>query len=57
LFDLLGEDLLRVVEEVRITGKVLGSFNSTFIVLILKVDKCKTSDDFRPYLSVTVFTR
>jgi hypothetical protein len=29
-FDLLGEDLLRVVEEVTIFGRVLIYFNSTF---------------------------
>jgi hypothetical protein len=47
-FDLLGDDLLRVVEEVRTSGKVMGSFNSTFISLIPKVDKLGTFDDFRP---------
>ena len=34
-FKPLGEDLLGVVEEVRISDKILGSFNATFIVLIL----------------------
>jgi hypothetical protein len=43
-FDLLGEDLLRVVEEVRTFGRVHVSFNSTFISLIPKVDCPKTFD-------------
>ena len=34
-FKPLGEDLLGVVEEVRISNMFLGSFNATFIVLIL----------------------
>jgi hypothetical protein len=46
-FEKLGEDLLRVVEEVRLTGKVLGSFNSYFISLILKLDKSKSCNEFK----------
>ena len=34
-FKPLGEDLLGVVEEVRISDRIPGSFNATFIVLIL----------------------
>jgi len=37
-FDLLGDDLPRVVEEVKLTEKVLGEINTTFIALIPKVD-------------------
>jgi hypothetical protein len=33
IFYFLGEDLLRVVEEVKLTKKVLSCFNSTFIEL------------------------
>jgi hypothetical protein len=47
-FDLLGEDLLRVVEEVRTSGRVPVSFNSTFIALIPKVDCPETFEGFRP---------
>jgi hypothetical protein len=47
-FDLLGDDLLEVVEEVRTYGRVHVSFNSTFIALIPKVDCPKTFDGFRP---------
>jgi hypothetical protein len=47
-FYLLGGELLRVVEEVRITRKVLGSFNFTFIALIPNSNKNVTCDEFRP---------
>lgn len=48
LFALLGGDPLKVVEEVRIFGKVFGSSNSTFIARIPKVNKPRTFDDFKP---------
>ena len=48
LFDVLGSDLLRVIEDSRISGKVPAIFNSTFIALILKIDDPKSFDDFRP---------
>jgi hypothetical protein len=35
-FDLVGLDLLQMVEDSRISGKIVGSLNSTFIVLIPK---------------------
>jgi hypothetical protein len=47
-FDIMGIDLLRVVEEVKMSSRVLPNFNSTFIVLIPKVDKPRSSDDPRP---------
>jgi hypothetical protein len=47
IFDLLGEELLRFVEEVRTSWRVLVSFISTFIALIPKVDCLETFDDFR----------
>lgn len=37
-FYLLGEDLLRVVEEVRVSKKISGNFNEKFIALIPKCD-------------------
>ena len=46
--DLLGEDLLRFVEEVRTCRRVPVSFNSTFISLIQNVDYLDTFDGFRP---------
>jgi len=35
-FDLLGDDIIWVAKEVRQNGKVLGSFNTSFIALIPK---------------------
>ena len=48
LFDVLGEDLLRVVEDSRKLGKIPAVFNTTFIALIPKIDQPKMFDDFRP---------
>lgn len=47
-FNLFGEDLLRVVEDVQILGKVPHSMNLTFITLIYKVDHPSSFDGFRP---------
>jgi hypothetical protein len=46
-FDSPGQDSLRVVEEFQKTGMVLPNFNSTFITLILKVDKPARFGEFR----------
>ena len=46
-FDLLGEDLLEVVEESRKSGFIHAPINTTFIALIPKVDKPEEFDDFR----------
>jgi hypothetical protein len=46
-FDLLGEDLIRVVE-VRTSRRVHVSFNSNFIDLIPKVDCRENFDGFMP---------
>ena len=35
---MMGEDLLRVIEDSRKSGKILAVLNSTFIVLIPKTD-------------------
>ena len=51
LFELLGEDLLRVIEDTRLSGGLLDSFNSTFIALIPKVDNHVTLSDFYFYSS------
>ena len=48
LFDVLGEDLLRVIELSRISGNIPAVFNSTFLVLIPKIDHPLTFEDFRP---------
>jgi hypothetical protein len=47
-FDLVGEDLLNMVEETRQKGKILGGLNSTFIALIPKVNKPLSFGDYRP---------
>lgn len=46
-FDVLWEDLLKVVEESRRSGRVHAPIIATFIALIPKVDKPKIFDDFR----------
>jgi len=47
-FDLVGEDLLDMVEDSRRKGNISGGLNSTFLALILKENKCATFDDFYP---------
>lgn len=37
-FELLWKDMLQVIEECRINGRMYDSFNSTFISLIPKYD-------------------
>ena len=48
LFDVLGEDLLRVIEVSQINGKIAAVFNSTFIALIPKNEHPISFEDFRP---------
>ena len=48
LFDVLGEDLLRVIELSRISGKIPVVFNSTFIALIPKIEHPLTFEVFHP---------
>ena len=47
-FELVGQDLLDVVEESRIRSKVIKQRNSTFLALIPKVNNPNTFNDFRP---------
>jgi hypothetical protein len=47
-FDLVGPDLLLMVEDARIKGKISSSLNSTFLVLIPKEDSPTSFSDFRP---------
>jgi hypothetical protein len=47
-FDLVGEDLLAMVEESWYRGHITGSLNSTFLALIPKVKKPTNFGDFRP---------
>ena len=48
LFELLGGDLLRVMEDTIIIERIPASFNSTFIALVPKVDNPVSLNDFRP---------
>jgi hypothetical protein len=47
-FELVGEELLEVVEDSRRRGEVIKDLNSTFLVLIPKVNKPTTFGDYRP---------
>ena len=47
-FDLIGEELVMVVEQARNEGKFPGTLNSTFLTLIPKCEKPSTFADFRP---------
>jgi hypothetical protein len=47
-FDLVGLDLLELVEDTRLKGKVVGALNSTFLTLIPKAANPTTFDDYRP---------
>jgi len=47
-FELVGGDLLDMVEESRIKGNISGGLNSTFIALITKVNKPQNFGDYRP---------
>jgi hypothetical protein len=45
-FDMLGMEMLRVVEEVRTSGNMVGSLNATFIALIPKKDYLHSFNGF-----------
>jgi hypothetical protein len=47
-FDLVGDDLLEVVEDSRTRGTVNKSLNATFLTLIPKVNNPKSFGDYRP---------
>jgi hypothetical protein len=47
-FDLVGEDVLAMVEESRTLGAITGSLNSTFLAPIPKANNPSSFDDFRP---------
>jgi len=47
-FDLVGIDLLKIVEESRMKGQIASGLNSTFIALIPKSNNLTTFNDFRP---------
>jgi hypothetical protein len=47
-FDILGSDLLKVIEESRVRGHIHNPINATFIALIPKTDNPSSFEDFRP---------
>eukprot|EP00253_Pinus_taeda_P015141 PITA_15141 len=47
-FDILGDDLLKIVEDCRRSGKISPAIKSTFIALIPKSDFPSSFNDFRP---------
>eukprot|EP00253_Pinus_taeda_P012292 PITA_12292 len=47
-FEQIGQDLLSVIEECRISGSLYHAINSTFIALIPKTDSPSSFDDFCP---------
>lgn len=47
-YDLLNNDLLRVVEEGRVSGSLYNAINSTFIAFIPKLDSPSSFDDYCP---------
>jgi hypothetical protein len=48
-FDLVGPDLLELVEDNRLRGKVIGAINSTFLTLIPKADTPTSFGDLSAY--------
>ena len=48
LFDLLGDDLLRVVEDVQLLGKVMDKIDVTFLTLISKSEFPNSFDEYKP---------
>jgi hypothetical protein len=47
-FDLVGSDLLEMVEDSRKKGHLSGGINATFLALIPKANKPVSFDDYRP---------
>jgi hypothetical protein len=47
-FDLVGENLLQMVEDSRKKGKIYGSLNSTFLALIPKENNSASFNDYHP---------
>jgi hypothetical protein len=45
-FDLMGSNLLRIIEQSRLVGRISIGINATFIALIPKKSNPKTFSDF-----------
>lgn len=48
-FDLLAKEILRVVEEDKVLGRIFGALNVTFLDLIPKKLNPTSFNDFRPF--------
>jgi hypothetical protein len=48
LYDLIGRDILKVVEEYRMEGYMHTPLNATFISLMPKSDPTKTLEEIKP---------
>jgi hypothetical protein len=48
IFEFIGKDILKVVEESRLNGHIHAPLNANFIALIPKVDDPKSLEYFRP---------
>ena len=56
MYDLLSGDLLKVLEDTKLSGRLHVCFDSTFIALIPKVDNPSSLNDFKPiFLSNCVY--
>jgi hypothetical protein len=53
-YEVLGPDLLKMIEDTRISGRIPQSLNSTFLALIPKTDNLETLDDFNQSLFAIV---
>jgi hypothetical protein len=47
-YEMMEEDIFRVVEESRNSGKLLGPMNSTIVALICKKNNLETYEDYMP---------
>ena len=47
-FNIMGQDILNLVEECRTTGRLYDTYNATFISLIPKSDDPQHFSDYRP---------
>jgi len=57
LYDLMEEDILKVVEESKLPGYVLTTINSTFFALIPRKDDPNYFKEFMPILYVIPFIK
>jgi hypothetical protein len=48
IYDLISQDILKVIEESRVNGFIHPPFNATFIALIPKQDAPESLDEYRP---------